>query len=294
VWLKLAARALLLGAFCAALLGSAARSSAPFARWGGPSWVGAQNPDTISPDASTAKAKSVLQQMIQALGGETFLTVRDQDCTGRQSNFGLAGDMMGYMLYHEYRILPDKERVEYSKKSQIIDIYNGDQGWTLDKAGVDEIPAADAANFQAQLQTGLNNLLRYRLAEPDLYFRFAGSDVVDLKPSDWIEITDSEERTFRIAVDQSTHLPVRSILSTKNPRTGENSEETTIYSEWHSIDGVETPFQVWRDRDGKRVFQSFILSCKYNSGVSPDLFTRASLEQKWAATNGKKPKNQKN
>jgi hypothetical protein len=253
----------------------------------------AQNPDTMSPDANATKAKAVLQQLIQGLGGAAFLNVHDSDCTGRASNWGLSGDMAGYELYHEYRIYPDKARVEYTKTGVITNVYAGDKGWTLDKSGVDDIPAADLATFQGSLKNSLNGLLRYRLNEPDLYFHYAGQDVVDLKPSDWVEITDSDDRVFRIAVDQSTHLPVRSMVTTKNPDTGDTNQEETIYSEWHTLDGVETPFQTSRERDGKRSYQGFILSCKYNSGISADLFTKESLEQKYAQLGGKKQKNQK-
>ena len=251
-----------------------------------------QNPDTMTPDASAAKAKQILRQLIQALGGDAYINVKDSDCTGRASNFGLSGDMTGYTLFHEYRILPDKARVEYTKTGVITNVYSGDKGWTLDKSGVDEIPAADLALFQGQLKTTMNNLLRYRLNEPDMFFRYAGYDVVDLKPSDLVEITDSEERTFRIAVDQSTHLPVRSTMTARNAQTGDTTQEVTIYSEWHLLDGVQTPFQISRERDGKRSYQGFFNSCKYNSGISPDFFTEASLQQKWLTLGGKKQKKQ--
>jgi hypothetical protein len=249
-----------------------------------------QNPDTMAPDASAAKAKKILQQLIQGLGGDAYLHVQDSDCIGRASNFGLSGEMTGYILFHEYRILPDKARVEYTKTGVITNVYSGDKGWTLDKAGVEELPAADLALFQGQLKTAMNNLLRFRLNEPDLFFRYAGFEVVDLRPSDLVEITDSEDRTFRIAVDQSTHLPVRSYMTAKNTQTGDTTEEVTIYSEWHLLDGVQTPFQISRERDGKRSYQGFFNSCKYNSGISPDLFTEASLQQKWSTLGGKKQK----
>jgi hypothetical protein len=251
-----------------------------------------QNPDTMTPDASAAKAKKILQQLIQGLGGDAYMNVKDSDCVGRASNFGLSGDLTGYTLFREYRILPDKMRVEYTKTGVITNVYSGDKGWTLDKGGVEEIPAADLALFQGQLKTTMSNLLRYRLNEPDMFYRYAGFDVVDLRPSDLVEITDSDERMFRIAVDQSTHLPVRSTMTAKNAQTGDTTQEVTIYSEWHLLDGVQTPYQISRERDGKRAYQGFFNSCKYNSGISPEFFTEASLQQKWATLGGKKQKKQ--
>jgi hypothetical protein len=186
-----------------------------------------QNPETMAPDASTVKAKTILRQLIQGLGGQAYVSVHDSDCSGRLSQFGLAGDMTGFVLFRDYRILPDKNRVEYAKNGDIIDIYSGDQGWTLDKSGVGELPATSVADFQGQLKTSLNSLLRDRLSEPGMFFQYAGADIVDLKQADWVEITDTEQRTFRIAVDQSTHLPVRSIVITHNAETNEASEELT-------------------------------------------------------------------
>lgn len=253
-----------------------------------PACVRAQNPDTLSPDASTAKAKTILKQMIEALGGQTYLSVHDSDCSGRISQFGLAGDMTGFVLFRDYRILPDKDRIEYGKTALPIDIYSGDTGWTLDRSGVGELPATSVAEFQGQLKTSFNNLIRGRLNEPGLFFSYGGADIVDLKQADWVEIADGEQRTFRIAVDQLTHLPVRSIVITRDPDTNEASEELTYYSEWHLQEGVETPFQVSRERDGRRFYQAFYFSCKYNEGLSPDLFTRASLDEKKGGKGNKK------
>ncbi|HET9400740.1 MAG TPA: hypothetical protein VFO34_07295 [Candidatus Acidoferrales bacterium] len=251
------------------------------------------NPVTMSPDANSAKARALLQQMVAALGGDAYLKVRDSDCTGRRANFGLSGDLTGYILFHELRIYPDKSRLEYAKNAAIIDVFNGDSGWSLDKSGVGEADPVTVAGFQGAQKTSVTNLIRTRLNEPGLSLHYAGSDVVDLKPVDWLEITDSEDRTFRIAIVQATHLPVRCIVVTKNPATNEPSEDLTIFSEWHLIDGVQTPFQISRERDGKRYYQGFYLSCHYNTGVSPDLFTQASLQQR-ANEKGIKPPKKKN
>jgi hypothetical protein len=54
-----------------------------------------QNPDTLMPEASTAKAKQILEQLITALGGPTYLDIRDSDCEGRLARFGHNGVLTG-------------------------------------------------------------------------------------------------------------------------------------------------------------------------------------------------------
>ncbi len=242
----------------------------------------AQNPDTLPADKSTAMAREIIQQMIAALGSNAYLTVRDSDCTGRLSQFGpLTGELGGFAEFRSYWIFPDKYRREISRKGIIIDVYNGNQAWSLDKGGVEDLDPVVAATFQAGVKTTFDYLIRYRLKGPDLEYRYRGEDVVDLKQTDWVEITDTDQHAFRIAVDRGTHLPVRYVVTTLDPKTGEPTQDTTIYSNWHVAGGVQTPFGISRERDGKRTQQSFYYGCKLNSGVSPELFTKEDLQKRW-------------
>ena len=40
----------------------------------------AQNPDNMMPEERTAKGKQVLEQLITALGGPTYLDIRESNC----------------------------------------------------------------------------------------------------------------------------------------------------------------------------------------------------------------------
>jgi hypothetical protein len=250
----------------------------------------AQNPDMLMPEVSAAKAKELLQQMIQALGGPAYLRVRESVCDGRLAQFGHNGDLTGYQNFRDFWRYPDKNRTEYTKKRNFVELFAGDAGWTLDKGGVSEEPAGAVTDFQEQTKKDMDNLLRLRLNEEGMSFRYGGSDVVDLKQVDWVEIVDRERRTFRIAVDRESHLPVRCVVVTRNDMTRERTEEITFYSNFQTLDGVETPMQIARERDGRRSFQVFYLECHYNTGIPDELFTRASLEKRYSETASKKDK----
>lgn len=241
----------------------------------------AQNPDTLMPEQSAAKAKEILQETITAMGGPAYLDARDRDCTGRLSSFMHNGEIGGYTAIHDLWRYPDKHRTEYSKQANVIDVYSGKQGWTLDRAGVHDSPEEAAAEFQVSLRRSVDYLLRYRMKEEGLTFRYAGNEIVDLKPVVYVDIVDRDQRTMRIAIDRMTHLPVRSTVSWRDPATRDRIEETTVYSNWHQINGAQIAFQVTRERDGRKIYQFFISDCKYNSGVPDELFTRASLETRW-------------
>ena len=249
----------------------------------------AQNPSELIQDASAAKAKAILQQAIDALGGATYLNLHNSDCTGRYAQFQHSGEIGGYLAIREYREMPDKSRIEYDPKAIIVNVYAGDKGWSLDRSGVSEVPASDLADYQEQFKMQLGNVLRNRLNESSLFFRYGGTDVVDLKQADWVEIGD-QGRTLRVAVGRNDHLPIRSVLELRDAKTGEKTERSTYYTTYHVIDGIQTPFRESRFLNGRQVYQVFWESCSYNVELPADFFTRASLEQHFNQEHGKNKK----
>jgi hypothetical protein len=249
----------------------------------------AQNPDDLMPAASAAKAKAILQQAIDGLGGAAYLNVHNSDCTGRLAQFQHSGEIGGYIAGREYREMPDKFRMEYDPKAIIVNIYAGDKGWSLDRSGVSELPAEDIADYQEQLRMQMGNVLRNRLNDSGLFFRYGGRDVVDLKEADWVEIGD-QGRTLRIAVGRNDHLPIRSVLMARDPKTGEKTERSTYYTTYHPIDGIQTAFRESRFLNGRQVYQVFWESCAYNVDLPANFFARASLDDRFGQERGKKKK----
>jgi len=249
----------------------------------------AQDGQFLMPEQSAAKAKQLLQEAIVALGGSTYLNVHNSTCTGRIGQFDHGGNLNGFGHFIDYEVPPDKERQENLPKRNIIEVYNGDKGWDLDRGGVSEAPQVDLIDFVQGNKIDIDNILRYRIHEPSMVFRYGGPDIVDLKQADWVELVDSDNRTIRIAIATATHLPLRKIVDTRDPRTRMKSEEIEIYSNYHPLEGIQTPFQVTRERNGIKIFQVFFDKCDYNTDLSDLLFTRESLEQRWDKI-GKKDK----
>jgi hypothetical protein len=251
----------------------------------------AQNPDSMMPEQSAAKAREILAQLIDALGGSSYTEVRERECDGRRANFGHNGELTGYIEFKDYWRYPDKHRVDYSKKGNIIDMYNGDEGWTMDRSGVSEEPATSVADFQDAVQRNVDNLLRLHLQDNNVLLRWGGMDLVDMKQVDWVEFGDpADERSQRLAVERSSHLLVRSVIVSVDPTYNQRTKETTIYTNYQRLGGVMTPLQVSRERDGRRFYQAFYTSCQYNSGIPADFFTKAALEKRFAEVGNKKDK----
>lgn len=252
----------------------------------------AQDDTVLLPEQSAAKAKAILQQAIDALGGPAYLNVHDVTCIGRLSQFGHSGELNGFGHFIDYAQPPFKDRTENLPKRNIISVFNGDKGWELDRGGVSEATITDLATNQEDIKKDIDNILRHRIHEAGMIFRYGGMDVVDYQESDWVELVDSDNRTFRIAIARSTHLPVRKVVDTRNANTRMRNEEIEYYSNYHPIDGIQTPFQITRERNGIKVYQVFFDKYEYNTNVPDSLFTKESLEERWEKV-GKKEKKSK-
>jgi len=254
------------------------------------------------PDESAAKGRQVAQQVVAALGGQAYLNVRDTQCDGREAQFGTAGTLMGFTLFRDLWLLPDKNRVEYFTKGEhtilgflmgsdellithggaMITVFSGQEGWSLDKSGVSEQPEDLIRNFNEQLKSGMNNMLRKRMNEPGVDVRYAGTDLIDLKEAEWIEFTDSDHREMRLGIDRFTRLPLRWVVVTRDPETRVNTEVITSYTQYMALDGVKTPLSIELSRNDRKMTQTFLSECKYNSDLAPQLFTRGALDQRAA------------
>jgi len=275
-----------------------------------PVCAGAQNPETIAPEESEARAKKILNQLVQALGGPAFLGMKERECDGRRALIGHNGQLAGFVQFKDAWEFPDKNRTDYiaharntllgyvigvqdldlSHGGLVITVFDGDRGWTMDRGGVSDMPEDSLAEFQAAVQRSPDNLLRLGLKNPELSFRWGGLDTVDLREVDWVEIADREDRTYRLAVDRNTHLLVRSMVRVKDENLRDLQEDVSIYTNYQPKNGVQIPMQVTRERDGRRIAQIFYDACQVNPMLPADYFTREALVQRFKETGGKKAK----
>jgi outer membrane lipoprotein-sorting protein len=274
----------------------------------------AGQPQEPSGETNLAKGRRVTRQVIAALGGPTYLNVHNVQCDGREAAFGTAGTLMGFTLFRDIWLFPDKNRVEYFTKGEhtivgflmgsddllithggaMITVYDGKQGWTLDKAGVTNQPEDLIKTFNDRLKTDMNTVLRKRINEPGVEAEYAGPDIIDLKEAEWLEFTDREHRVMRLGIDKYSHLPLRWVVVTRNPETRVKTEVITSYTQYTLNDGIKTPLSIEQSSDDRKISQTFLSSCKYNTDITPDLFTRASLEQAAKETGKKGLKEPKN
>src|SRR5215831_18563897 len=92
---------------------------------------------------NSRKARAVFDQAIQALGGDAYLNARDLSTEGRSYSFHRGQPNSLGTLFWRFRKFPDKDRIELTKKRDVIEIYNGDNGFEITYKGVRNLEHKD-------------------------------------------------------------------------------------------------------------------------------------------------------
>ena len=267
----------------------------------------AQNPDTMGLAQNEAKAKQLLKQSVEAMGGGLYRDQAESECDGRVAQLDRNGTVMGFSYIKSFWHYPDKNRTEYIihstkggyfgiligdfplpvKGGEFIQLFNGDSGWTMDKDGVSDADATVVSEFQNALKRQVRNLLLHRASEDGVFLHYAGIGVADMREVEWVDFSDENDRVVRVALDRLTHFPLRTDAITPNQEMRDKDEDVTIYSNYREQQGVQTAMQITREHNGLRTHQTFFTSCTNAPSLPPDFFTEESLQKRFKQSGGK-------
>lgn len=224
---------------------------------------------------TTPAARQLLDSMINALGGRWFLEATEIQSTGRFFTF--KRDIVASAdNYTDYLKFPDKERTEFGKdKDKTVQINRGLEGWIVkppDKPkgdpDVEEQSPAVTAEALKDFKLSFDYVVRFVVNSPKASVLSTGSEVLDARRVDVVEIRDEEKNLMRIFIDRETRLPMK----TQTRRANESSLHEETYGNWHVFDGVMTPLMVVRYKDGVKTMEMRVQSAKYNPGFADSLF----------------------
>src|ERR1051326_8326107 len=125
------------------------------------------------------KASQSMDQMIDALGGEAFIDVKDIHTTGRFFAFS-HGDLSSSDLFSDYLKFPDMERTEFGViNKKTITINRGKEGWKIvGKREADPQPAAESEEFLKGFKTSFDYLLRFVIQERQTTLQNIGGEII--------------------------------------------------------------------------------------------------------------------
>jgi len=230
-------------------------------------------PEIVSEDPGAKKARLLLNQMIQAMGGQAFLNVQDMEQQGRAYGFYHGNPSGQGSVFWRFWKWPDKERIEVTKQRDVVYIYNGDQGWEVTYKGTRAEDADALKEYLRAREYSLTTVLRGWLQQPDTALFYEGIGLTQDKQVDKVTIINGKDQAVTIAIDQLTHLPVKKSYFVRDPVSREKDEEAEVYDNWRPEQGINTAHIIVAMRNGEITRQRFLQSVTYNQNLPDSKFT---------------------
>src|ERR1700686_2778564 len=218
------------------------------------------------------KAKTLVDQMIDALGGNASLNIQDVSQEGRTYSFHLGqSEGVGVLFWRFYKF-PEKERVELTKKRDVVYVYRGDQGFEVTYKVTRADDPKSVSDYLRRREFSLDWVLRKWLGKAGIALFYEGHTVAAQKDAEQVTIMDSNNQSVTLYIGSSTHLPVKKTYSWRDPTDKQRNIEDEVYDNYRPVQGVMTPLSITRFYNGDMSNQRFLNSVIYNKGLSDSLF----------------------
>jgi hypothetical protein len=224
-----------------------------------------------APDPTAAKARQLLDQMIDALGGEAWLTYKTSAQQGRSYAFYHGNPTSEGAIFWRFYEYPDKERRELSKQRDVVYIYNGGKGYEKTFKGTASDDDKTVQEVVRRSRHSLEVVLRQWLKDPTTLLFYDGQSVADQQLVDVVTLLNKDNDQLSIGIEIHTHLPINKRYSWRDPDKYKVEDET-IYGNYRKVQGIETPYTVTNKRDGEIIGQSFLSHAEYNTTFVPGFF----------------------
>jgi hypothetical protein len=241
----------------------------------------AQQPVDPAADANSKKAHQLLDQMVQALGGDRWLNLTSWHTEGQLAGFDYHGrpELATLPFWDFNRVITDahgqpqlQERVELSKHRDDVELFLDNQAWELTFKGKVALPKEASADYFTRRAHSIFTIAHLWRTDPRTLFLSEGQSMVERRLADKITLISADNLTSTIELDASSHLPLRLTFTVQNTLYGDKDEIAEEYDDYHTIQDFPTPFRITRIKNGDPVRQTYVARASYGDAADPLLY----------------------
>jgi len=231
-------------------------------------------PITLDKDAqaNANKARALIEQGIQALGGQTYLAIRDREQQGRTYGFHAGRATGGGGPFWSFSEFPDKERVEFTKERDIAQLFVGDKGYEITYKGPRPVEKKDLEDYLRRRHFSLDTVLRTWVTDPKVLLLFDGNAIAAQHAALQVTLINAENESVSLFFDVDTHLPIKKSFEWRDPLDKQKNLEEEVYDNYKPVSGIMAPYSVTRFFNGDMSNQRFLNAVTINQGLDPAMF----------------------
>jgi hypothetical protein len=233
-------------------------------------WPTAQFASTKDPGVQ--RALTILNEIIRALGGDTYLNVHDVQVEGRTYGFYHGRPNSLGVVFWRFWEFPDKDRWEFTKQRDVTELNIGDKGYEITYKGTGTQEPKQLDEYLRRREHSLEWVIRKWLPAPGTMILYGGPAMVEQNLADQVTILNASNDSVTLSINPRTHLPVKKVYSWRDPGDRQMDEEAEIFSNYKLVQGIQTPYATVRNENGEMSNQRFITSVTYNNNFPPTMF----------------------
>ena len=227
---------------------------------------------TPADQENARKAKAILQQGIDALGGQTYLTIRDREQQGKSYTLHHGQSSGAGAQFWSFSQFPDKERFEVTKERDIVELYVGNKGYEITYKGVHPLEEKDLTDYLRQRRFSLETVLRTWVNDPSVILLYEGNAIAAQHASLQVTLINSKNESVTLYFDADSHLPIKKSFEWRDPVDRQKNLEEEIYDNYRPVSGIMAPYNVTRYFNGDMTKQRFYFSVTINQGLDQAMF----------------------
>jgi len=218
------------------------------------------------------KAKSIIEEGIKALGGQTYLTIRDREQQGRGYAFHHGRPSGAGGPFWSFTEFPDKERVEFTKERDIAQVFVGDKGYEITYKGPHPLEQKDLEDYLRRRHFALDAVLRTWVNDPTTVLLYDGNAVAAQHPALQVTLVSAKNESVTLYFDVDSHLPVKKSFEWRDPVDKQKNLEEEIYDNYKPVSGIMAPYSITRFFNGDMSNQRFLNTVTINQGLDAAMF----------------------
>ena len=223
------------------------------------------------------RGRLLIDQMVAALGGDTWLNRKTETLEGRTAVFFQGAPDPGVIEYHEFRRFPASgepyaDRLEFTKKRDVIQIWDDKGGTEVTYKGNQPLPKDQVEETLRRRAHSIEEVVRTWLKMPGVMVVAEGTSMVGRRTADKLTVLSPKNDAVTLELDSATHLPLRRTYQWRNEKFKDHDEDAEDYEDYHTIQGIPTAFTITRYKNGDMASQRYLVKVSYNEPLAPSLF----------------------
>lgn len=207
---------------------------------------------------ASRKARQVVDEAIQAMGGEKYLKNTETTGRGLSYSFNSNGELSDPGVpFWSYNRFPGSERLELTKKRNVVYVFNGGKGWEITFKGVAPLARQQVEAANDSFAHSLDMILKRWVGNPQTLMLDQGMALVDVTQVESVSFLAATGENAIVDFSILNHLPIRVRWRKQDAQTGGHYEVTVIYGNWIKQDGIEVPYLVDRYQGNQRQSQVY-------------------------------------